>query len=129
MISPLDSNVTSLVRPPSHQCYNDSHLILSYETEWVILAWIINLEIVYNYHDPVGNIDTIGNFETSLDQRQPAKSMMKVTSTTSMQGLQIDCIDGIDEDKRSCILEVIGKWREIGKYIYCIYYRVSWPTC
>ena len=111
-MSPLYSNVTSLVCPPSQQCYNDSHLILSCETEWVILAWIINqqsFEIVYNYHDPVGSTDTDGNFQTSLDQREPAKSTMKVTPTTLMQGLQIDCIDGLDGDKRSCILEVIGK--------------------
>ena len=112
MISPLDSTVTSLICPPSQQCYNDSHLILSCETEGPVLAWRINqqsFEIVYNYHDPVGSTDTDGNFQTSLDQRQPAKSTMKITPTTSMQGLQIDCIDGIDGDKRSCILEVIGK--------------------
>ena len=109
---PLDSNVTSLICPFSQQCYNESHLILSCETEAVVLAWRIDqqsLEIIYNYHDPVGSTDTFRNFQTSLDQRQPAKSTMKVIPTTSMYGLKIDCIDGIDGDKRSCILEVISK--------------------
>ena len=112
MMSPLDSTVTSLICPPPQQCYNDSHLILSCETEKAVLVWKIiqeSVEIVYYYHDPVGSTHTKGNFETSHDQKTPAKSTMKVTPTTSMQGLQIDCIDGIDEDKRSCILEVIGK--------------------
>ena len=111
-MSPLDSTVTSLICPPSQQCYNESQLILSCETEGVVLAWRINqhsFKIVYSYDYPVGSTYTDGNFQTSLDQRQPAKSTMKVTPTTSMQGLQIDCIDGIDGDKRSCILEVIGK--------------------
>ena len=111
-MSPLDSTVNSLVCPPSQQCYDESHLILSCETKGVGLAWKISqisFEIRYNYHDPVGSTDIKGNFQTSLDQRQPAKSTMKITPTTSMQGLQIDCIDGIDGDKRSCILEVIGK--------------------
>ena len=112
MMSPLDSKVTSLICPPSQQCYNESHLILYCETEAVVLAWRIDqqsLEIIYNYHDPVGRSDINGNFQTSLDQRTPAKSTMKVTPTTSMHGLKIDCIDGIDGDKRSCILEVISK--------------------
>ena len=46
---------------------------------------------------------------TSKVTMTTSKVTMKVTPTTSMQGLQIDCIDGIDGDKRSCILEVIGK--------------------
>ena len=112
MISPLDSTVTSLICPSSQQCYDESHFILSCETEGAVLAWRINqqsFEIIYNYRDPVGSTDTVGNFQTSLDHRQPAMSTMKIIPTTSMQGLQIDCIDGIDGNKRSCILEVIGK--------------------
>ena len=116
-MSPLDSTVTSLICPPSQQCYNESHLILSCETEGVGLAWKINDQSFKTYHsyDPVGSTSTytIGNFQTSLDQREPAKSTMKVTPTTSMQGLQIDCEDGIDGDRRSCFLEVIGKERKI----------------
>ena len=111
-MSPLDSAVIALICPFSQQCYNEGHLILSCETEAVVLAWRIDqqsLEIIYNYHDPVGSNDTFGNFQTSLDQRQPAKSTMKIIPTTSMYGLKIDCIDGIDGDKKSCILEVISK--------------------
>ena len=111
-MSPLDSTVTSLICPPSQQCYNESHLILSCETNDTVLAWRIDqqsLEIVYNYHDPVGSSDTHENFQTILDREQPKKSTMKVIPTTSMHGLQIDCIDGTDANKRSCFLEVIGK--------------------
>ena len=114
MISPLDSTVTSLICPSSQQCYDESHLILSCETERAVLVWrVINQSVVinYHYHDPVGSTSTkiVGNFQTSHDQITPAMSTMKVTPTTSMQGLQIHCFDGIDGDKRSCILEVIGK--------------------
>ena len=111
-MSPLDSNVTSLICPPSQQCYNESHLVLSCETEAAVLVWRAiqqSFEIIYNYHDNISRTDIDGNFQTSLDQQQPAKSTMKVTPTTSMQGLQIDCIDGTDTGKRSCFLQVIGK--------------------
>ena len=110
-MSPLDSKVTSLICPPSQQCYNESHLIISCETEKTVLAWRINQQQfeVYNYHDTIGSTYTDGNFQTILDREQPKKSTMKVMPTTTMQGLQIDCEDGNDGDKRSCFLEVIGK--------------------
>ena len=71
MMSPLDSTVTSLVCPPSQQCYNESHLILTCETEGIVLAWRIqqhSFKIVYNLYHPVRNTNTVGNFQTSLDQ-------------------------------------------------------------
>ena len=73
-MSPLDSTVTSLICPSSQQCYNESHLILSCETEGVVLAWRINhysFKIVYSYDYLVGSTNISVLIEENVTEQTP----------------------------------------------------------
>ena len=59
--------------------------------------------------DPAGTIETEGPFTAVLNQTNPALSSLFITPDPLMNGINVDCIDGLYGGKKSCKLRVISK--------------------
>ena len=99
--------------PPPQQC-NNSVLVMTCEISNTGLAWRINK---YSYetlftavHSP-GSTDIDGPFKAVLIKSDPAIyiSTLSIEVDPSMDGIEVECIDGLFGFSESCVLDVISK--------------------
>ena len=108
------AGVTDLLCPPPQECSTTS-LNVTCKIEHYGLVWKVwklehfDFTELFTAADPAGTIETEGPFTAVLNQTNPALSSLFITPDPSMNGINVDCIDGLNGGKKSCELSVISK--------------------
>ena len=89
-------------------------MIITCELSNIGLAWRIqkyNYETVFTTVDPAGSTDINGPFKAVLIKSDPAISIstLSIEVNPSMDGIKVECIDGLFGFSKSCVLDVISK--------------------
>ena len=99
--------------PPPQQC-NDSVLVMKCEVSNIGLVWRINkynYETQFNAVHSAGSTDIDGPFKAVLMKSDPTVSIstLSIEVDPSMDGIEVECIDGLYGFSKSCVLDVISK--------------------
>ena len=89
-------------------------MIITCKLSNIGLAWRIqkyNYETLFTAVDSAGSTDIDGPFKAVLIKSDPAVyiSTLSIEVDPSMDGIEVECIDGLYGFSESCVLDVISK--------------------
>ena len=97
---------------PTQQC-NDSVLTMTCKVSSVGLVWTVEkygYEVLFTKSSPVGSTDIEGPFKAVLTEFEPEVSTLSIQIDPSMNGMKVECIDGLNGGPiQSCTLNIISE--------------------
>ena len=109
----IGADISGFECPPPQQCSNNT-LIITCKLSNIGLAWRIqkySYETLFTAVDSAGSTDIDGPFTAVLIKSDPALyiSTLSIEVDPSMDGIEVECIDGLNGFSKSCVLDVISK--------------------
>ena len=110
----VDAAVQFFECPPQVVCSTAS---VHYEcqTSGRVLVWrvtgnaISKIKLIFTVRDENGTSKVQGNFTAKLIQQLPATSLLTFGADLSLDGIWVECIDGLDGNTRACQVATIGE--------------------